>query len=79
MENKMVSAINQSEYKNLTSCPLCSNGDFFTVLQNPTDKVLHTESFNSQIDLCKKCSHAFPCIYTFVPQKCDVIALQLIR
>lgn len=59
MENKMVNSINQSEYKNLTSCPLCSNEDLFTALRNPIDKVLHTESFNSQIDLCKKCNHAF--------------------
>ena len=55
----MVNDINESEYKNITSCPLCSNEDLVPVLKNPTDKILNTESFDSQIDLCRKCNHAF--------------------
>ena len=54
----MVNDVNQSEYKSITSCPLCSNGDLVTALKNPSDKILNTKSFNSQIDW-QKCNHAF--------------------
>ena len=49
----MVNDLNESKYKKITSYPLCSNEDLVPVLQNPSDKVLHTESFYSQINFFK--------------------------
>ena len=40
----MENDVNQSEYKSITSCPLCSNEDLVTVLQNPSDKILNTKA-----------------------------------